>query len=200
MAFVMLITCSLGTVVSFASDNSTQSETITIDGVTYRFEYSYSHGDKVTHIINMDDNTEDIVYYKKDNGTIYFNGSPMAYVETISVVKTENVSENSITPFASTGWRYHDTSTHRITWLAGTSASAVAAAISAAIPGTTTFQVILKMGLSALSSIAKSCIGGTLKCVAYTQTLADGKIQCRYDWTFTADSGDSYGPFSTYQL
>lgn len=204
LAFAMLIACSSGAINSFAADNivcNDEDERITIDGVTYKYEYSYSGEKEFTHIINLNDNTEYVVYYDRGKGIVFLNNEPLAYIDVTYSSDTQVPSRGNIS-LASNYWVYHDTSTHRITLVESRVAKygiiAVATAIAAVIPGCTATKVIIAVGVAALSDIAEECKGGTVKCVAYTHVLNDGSVQFRFDWTFTTEKGKSYGPYSTY--
>lgn len=208
LAMVLLITCSLGATTALAAesnDNTGQNETIVIDGSLYEFEDAYWNGMPATYINNLTENTRDVVYYDEATGTVYWNGTPIAYVEKVSTDEVTTSLSNAI-PLANNDdyWTYHDTSTHTISWpeikAFQIGVIVVGTAIAAALPGITAVQVISAVGIFALNEIADTCEGGTLTCVGYSHVLNDGTIQFRFDWSFTATTGKTYGPFSTYQL
>lgn len=202
LVLIMLLTCSAGTTISYASDNAptvNESETVIIDGKEYKYEDVFVNGKEITRIINLTDNTEDLLYYDIEKGTVFLNNEPIAYIEN-EPTETVDAPEHGISPLSTNGWRYHDTSTHRITWKQGVAAAILAGVIASVIPGTGRLAVLAKIGANTLGIIAAACSGGTVKCVAYTQVLLDGKIQCRYDWTFSPNTGESYGPYRSYQL
>lgn len=201
LAFATLLTCLSGVTMSYAAENVQvkESETIIIEGNTYKYEEVIENGKEYTRIINLTKNTEDILYYDTSKDTFYLNDEPVAHVE-VETTKTSDTTNDGITPFAKTGWRYHDTSTTKISWIKGVSASILAGIIAEVIPATGTVTVLMKIGVKTLGTIAGACVGGTVKCVAYTQTLLDGKVQCRYDWTFKPRTGETYGPYRSYQL
>lgn len=199
LAFALaIIMCLSATPVLAASSNqnSDKRETTTINGVTYEFEYSYSDGKKITNIKNVTEKTEEVLCYDVERGVIFLDNQLLAYIEDTS---DEQEEVPQIVPFANY-WVYHDTSTIRITWAATATFMAVASAIAAVLPNTGVVGVITQMGISVLSSLADSATGGTVRCVAYTHVLTDGRVQCRWDWTFIAPTGESYGPYSTYDL
>ena len=201
MALIMLITCLAGTTISYAADkndNVEKSEVVTIDGVSYKYVDEYVDGEKITHIINLTDNTEDILYYDEENGTAFLNDAPVAYVEDI--ISRENAaSEYGIAPYADNYWKWHDSSTKRITWAQSVVTAVILGAIIAAvIPNVGTAAVIAKIGLTSLGIVAAACGGAYVDCVGYTHVLDDGKVQVRCDWTFRPNTGDIYGPFSQY--
>ncbi len=117
----------------------------------------------------MTDNTEDILYYDIGNNTVFLNDMSIAYTEKVSE-DTVDEFKNCILPLATNGWRYHDTSNHRITWVQGVTAAVLAGIIAAVIPGTGKLAVLAKIGVTALGIVAGAC------------------------------AGESYGPYSSYQL
>lgn len=202
MALIMVIVCSAGATISYANDNTftiDSSETVIIDGKEYRYENVLANGKEIIYIIHLTDNTEDILYYDIGNNTVFLNDMPIAYTEKVSE-DTVDEFKNCILPLAANGWRNHDTSNHRITWVQGVTAAVLAGVIAAVIPGSGKLTVLAKIGVTALGIVAGACAGGTVKCVAYTQVLLDGKVQFRYDRTFKPSAGGSYGPYRSYQL
>jgi len=202
LAFIMLITCLTGTTILYAADNEfivDESETVLIDSIEYKYQKVLVDGKEITYIINVTENIKDILSFDSEKGIVFLNDKPIAYVEK-TPIEVNDTLENRITPFAATGWRYHDTSNHKITWVKGVSAAVLAAIIAEVIPATSWITVLAKIGAAALGVVSAACIGGNVKCVAYTQTLLDGKVQCRYDWTFTPSTGEHFGPYSSYQL
>ena len=165
----------------------------------YRYENVLANGKEIIYIIHLTDNTEDILYYDIGNNTVFLNDMPIAYTEKVSE-DTVDEFKNCILPLAANGWRNHDTSNHRITWVQGVTAAVLAGVIAAVIPGSGKLTVLAKIGVTALGIVAGACAGGTVKCVAYTQVLLDGKVQFRYDRTFKPSAGESYGPYRSYQL
>lgn len=202
MAVIMSATCLAGATNSYASDNkynTDESEILIFDGNEYQYVDEYIDGKEITHIINLTENTEDILYYDEANGTIYLNNKPIAYVE--DAISSENIfSEYGTSPFADNYWKWHDTSTKHITWIQGVTAAILAGIIAAVIPTVGKATVIAKIGLNALGVVAAACAGAYVDCVAYTHVLSDGKVQLRYDWTFRPSTGDKYGPYSSYSL
>lgn len=202
MALIMFMTCSAGATASYAADNDSvanENAIVLIDGKEYKYKDEYVNGKEITHIINFTDNTEDILYYDAENGIVFLNDVPVAYIEKVPA-DVVRMSENNISPLATTGWRYHDTSSHRITWAQGVTAAVLAGVIAAVIPGVGKAVVLARIGTTALGIVAAACAGGTVTCKTYTQVLLDGKVQFRYDWTFKPSTGETYGPYSSYQL
>ena len=196
LSTVMFVVCSFGATATYAAENI---ETAIIDGKEYRCESRIVDDKEYMYITNITDEITDVVYYDVCSGIIFHNGKPVAYVEN-AVSFPDEKSIESVSPLATTGWRYHDTSNHRISWARGVAAATLAGIIAAVIPSTGWLSVLTKIGATALSAVSAACIGGNVKCVAYTQVLASGKVQCRYDWTFRPSSGESYGPYSSYKL
>lgn len=93
------------------------------------------------------------------------------------------------------GWEILSTSSHYISWLQGTSVAVVAGAIAAFLGTLGTAGVIAAMGTAALSALAASTSGGTLYVELHMHSVPLVTPQYRFVWTFTASTGDSYGPF-----
>lgn len=198
MSVIMLITCLSSVTISYASDNDcdfNDNETIIIDGITYKFEYSYLDGEKITRIVNLTDNTEDILYYNKEKKTIFLNDAPVAFVQDIP-------SEQAVVPFANKNnrWVYYVTTNKRISWAMGTSVAVVAGVIAAVIPGASAKTIFARIGVGTLGILAGSSNGGIVEIREYRRVLMNEKVEFRFDWSFYAQTGDVYGPFSTYLL
>lgn len=74
LVLIMLLTCSAGTTISYASDNAptvNESETVIIDGKEYKYEDVFVNGKEITRIINLTDNTEDLLYYDIEKKVLY---------------------------------------------------------------------------------------------------------------------------------
>ena len=197
---VLMRTCSLGAATALAAENdgnTGERETIVIDGSVYAFEESCYNGMPATYIDNLTAGTRDVVYYDEANGTIYWNGELLAYVETVSA--TEANPANGISPFAAEHWTHNGKSSFKVTWAHKASVFAVAGAISAVLPEVGTFQVIAKMTLGVIKGLAEAAVGGTVEIEEYYHIYADGRIQYRWDWTFIAPTtNERYGPFTSY--
>ncbi len=203
LAFTILTTCLIGATNMYASDNkyyNEKSETVIYDGIEYKYIDEFVNGKEITHILNLTNNTEDILYFDEVNGIIYLNNEPIAFVE--DVILSENISsETGISPLAGDSyWGYNGTTTKRITWAQGVAAAVLAGIIAAVIPNVGKVAVILKIGLSALGVVAAACGGAYVDCASYSHVLMDGKIEFRLNWTFRPSTGDVYGPYSKYIL
>lgn len=197
ITIVTIATCFNGVIISSAS-NTENSETFTIEGITYRYEDLYLDGKEVTRISNLTDNTEDILYYDKASETIYLNDKPIAILSK-NFSSNFNIN-NGINPCSDNYWNFHDRSTTNITWVQSVTAAVLAGIIAACIPGVSKWAVLSRIGVSTLGVIAGACAGGKVICDAYTHVLTDGTVQIRYDWTFKPSTGETYGPFSSYDL
>ena len=201
LALIMLITCSNCATISYAAENISavdEREEVIINGKEYKYEDGFVNGKEITRIINLTDNTEDILYYDAEKGTVFMNDVPVAYIEEVSPEAIYGL-KNNIPSFSTYGWRYHDTSSHRITWKQGVTAAVLAGVIAYVLP-VNKATVIAGIGITALGIVAAACSGGTVTCKTYTQVLLDGKVQFRYDWSFKPNTGETYGPYSSYQL
>lgn len=185
---------------AFAIHNDTLSEdgNVFIDGEYFHIEESYINGAKTVCMTNLSTGNQEYVYYNKEEGTVYHNDIPIAFIDNL--ISNNVLSHPSTYRSVSTGWVKKDTSWYNISWGITTLTRVVAAAIAVVIPKETTLGVITKMGLSALSTLAESCTGGSIRCITYTLVLLDGSVRYRYDWTFFAPTGEGYGPYSTYDL
>lgn len=201
LAMILIITCSLGATTALAAendDNTSQNETIVLDGSVYAFEESYYNGMPATYIVNLTENTRDVVYYDEATGTVYYNGEPMAYIEKVSTTVAD--SGSGISLLAADHWTYMETSSFKVTWAHKASvfvvAGAISAVVGAVVPGVNTVTIILAIGLGALKGLADAAMGGTVQLDTYYHIYSDGRIQYKWDWTFIAPTGERYGPFT----
>lgn len=161
------------------------TESIDIDGVVYNFYYCYQNGNRTIIITNNSNDCVDIVSYNEEASLVLLNDEAC-----ISIVDSSTVQ-----PMYTDGWELVSSSSKRVEWAAGTNSAVVAAALAVYLPTLGAVGVIAAMGSAALGTLAASAIGGTL----YTELqwchtfLSDP--QYRYYWTFTASTGDRYGPF-----
>lgn len=75
------------------------------------------------------------------------------------------------------------------------SVAAVAASISVGLGFIGGAAVIAAMGTGVLSVLAAGAIGGTLYVETYYMTILFQPTHYLYIWSFTANTGDSYGPY-----
>lgn len=169
-----------------------KSEIINIDGINYTYQYFYENGNRVIQIINNSSNEIDIVKYDKNSSTIYLNDNVFASINSVPLSKGQSYTTNY------SGWETLSTGSHYISWAQGVSASVIAAAIAVYLGSIGTGGVIAAMGVGALGVIAGSCSGGTLYLELQMFSNYPSLPQYRYLWTFTASTGDSYGPYSYF--
>lgn len=169
------------------------SETAIIHGTKYKFEYSYVEGNRVIHVKDVDKLKVDTMVYNEAEATLYWNEVPFAWIETVEL-------QPSVSTLADDAWTFRGQSSHRITFAEGASVAAIAVAIAAVLPsiGLGALGVIGAMGFGALGAIAGTATGGTITTALYTMPLPNGKTQERFVWSFTASTGDYYGPFTYY--
>lgn len=176
---------------SFEDDAHVFIENLTIDGVDYVFSHNYTSTKRTVTISNNTNDNIDIVTYSVGDDSIYLNNSVLAVVDTspAPLLRTYSV-------LADDGWRLLTSDVHNITWRQGTTTAVVAAALAAFLPNLGTAGIIAAMGAGALSVLAASAIGGTLYLECYIFTVPMNLPTYRYVWSFTASTGESYGPYS----
>lgn len=165
------------------------SEIVEIEGTNYKYDYYLEDGMRKVDITNMSTNTMDRIVYNPSTYTMYLNGS-------IFSTKTEPL----ITPYSlrttADGWEIVSTDSHYISWAEGTSVAVIAGMIAAALGfGVGGAAIIGAIGFEALSVLAAASTGGTVYVELHMFTAPFAQPQYRYMWTFTASTGDKYGPF-----
>lgn len=166
-------------------------ETAILDGVAYEFHLYYQDGCRTIAVSNNRDDSIDIVQYNPETELLTINGQ--IHSSTMKQIR----NESSISPAADPGWEVKTSGTYYISWAQGTTAAVVAAAIATYLGTLGTAGVIAAMGTAALGALAASCSGGTLY-MEYQVLAMTGVNQQRWMWTFTASTGDFYGPFYDY--
>lgn len=155
-------------------------EEVKIDDVTYYFHYFYEDGNRAIVVTNnVDTKAEKITYNIRSATTTFYRNST-----------NENLIQST-----SSGWVLISSESHRITWGEGMTVAAVAAAISAGLGFIGGAAVIAAMGTAALSVLAAGAVGGTLYVDTYCMTIPLQPTHYLYVWSFTASTGDSYGPY-----
>ncbi len=170
----------------FILENS--SETIEIEGISYTYNYFYEDGKRVVTITNNTDIHIDKLVYDTTTSIMYLNGE-------IFWMPDDDMIQLQSGGMTADGWEILSTSSHYISWLQGTSVAVVAGAIAAFLGTLGTAGVIAAMGTAALSALAASTSGGTLYVELHMHSVPLVTPQYRFVWTFTASTGDSYGPF-----
>lgn len=173
---------------TFSLNNT--SEIVEIEGTNYKYDFYMEAGMRTVSITNMSTNAVDIVAYNPATSTMYLNGS--VFAEKI---------ENSITPRSlgttADGWEILSKDSHRITWAQGTTVAVVAGALAIYLATLGPAGVIAAMGTGTLGVLAASSSGGTLYVELDMYTAPFVTPQYRYVWSFTASTGDKYGPYYT---
>lgn len=162
-------------------------ETVNIEGINYTFEYSYKNGNRVVHISNDKDGRIDKVYYNESEKKVYYNGKAVMQL----IESNKNISIGLYG-----GWTTVGTDSHYISWGEAVGTAVLASMISIAVGhGVGASAVIAAMGTGALSTLASCAGGGTVYIQEQTLKVPLEPPRRRYLWTFTASTGDSYGPF-----
>lgn len=162
-----------------------ESDTVILDGVTYRYDFYSDAGNKITRVVNLLTDEVDIVMYDPETETVYINGA----------LAVKRIPEQyAVSSYGNTadGWQILGKDSYYVSWAVGTSAATVAAAIAAFLANLGPAGVIAAIGVAALGSLASSCSGGTL----YRELhMYPNPIQYRYKWSFRAPTGTTYGPY-----
>lgn len=156
------------------------TEELVIDDVTYTLHYFYEDGKRAISIENSKNSRVEKVTYDPATETMsYYEGA-----------------DGQLEPNSSSGdWILMGSSSHRVTWGEGMSAAAVAAAIAAGLGFLGAAGVIAAMGTAALGVLAAGATGGTIYLTTYYMNVPYQGTQYLYVWSFTANTGDSYGPY-----
>lgn len=182
---------------TFAADSTTDtfplgstSEIVEIEGTNYKYDFYMENGMRTVTITDLSTNTIDKVTYDPATSNIYLNGT--IFAEKI---------DNNIVPYSlgttADGWEILGKDSYRITWAQGTTVAVVAGAIAVYLATLGPAGVIAAMGTGALGALAACCSGGTLYMELHMFTAPFVAPQYRYVWTFTASTGDKYGPYYT---
>ena len=157
------------------------------------YNYFYEDGKRVVTITNNTDIHIDKLVYDTTTSIMYLNGE-------IFWMPDDDMIQLQSGGMTADGWEILSTSSHYISWLQGTSVAVVAGAIAAFLGTLGTAGVIAAMGTAALSALAASTSGGTLYVELHMHSVPLVTPQYRFVWTFTASTGDSYGPFYYHYL
>lgn len=155
-------------------------EEVVIEDVTYIFHYYYENGNRVITVTNSEnEKVEKVTHDPNTAVTTYF----------------ENIHDEIGMNAAPAGWTFAGSSSQYISWGAGMSAAAVAAAIAVGVGSIGGAAIIAAMGITVLGVLAAGAVGGTVYVETYYMTIPLQPTQYLYVWTFTASTGDSYGPY-----
>lgn len=160
---------------------------INIDGVNYTYNYCYENGNRTIIITNDENDTINKLYYDESTSVIYLDDNLFAI--PVNDIQQRNMSLSTY------GWQTISSSSHRITWAQGTTVAIVAGAIAVYLGTLGAAGVIAAMGSAALGVLAASSVGGTLYVSLQEYYVPLTMPQYRYKWSFTASTGDSYGPY-----
>lgn len=188
LSFILLLSST-----SYAvSNNNSDFNKIVIENEVYAFIDSLDrNGNTKTIIANLTTNTSDVLTTNDDSTEFYLNG------ELIATISEQPVSEQPVNEFPQTrSFTYIGTTTKTITWVKATTTAVVAGVIAAAI-GITGGAVITVMGLTALGVIAAQSSGGKVTTKTY-EMRTPSVVTYKFVWNFTASTGDSYGPYTSY--
>ena len=166
------------------------SEIVEIENVYYKYEYYNENGLRTTKITNLSSGSVDVLAYNPTTSIMYLNGEIFAE----GIISTD--SFHLVSP-ASAGWQVIGSSSHRVTWLQATSLAVVAGAIAIYLGNISSAKVIAIMGANTLSILAANCSGGTLYVTTQMLEVALSTPKYRHIWSFTANTGDSYGPYTS---
>lgn len=176
--------------IQVSEEPSEAVETANIDGTNYTFTLDYSSNRRVITITNDKDDDLDVVTYDVEKSLLYLNGE---IVGTVSSSGENRLIGYSIS--ADDDWKLLSADTYTISWAAGATAAAVAAAIAVYLGTLGPAGVVAAMGTAALSAIAGASIGGELYLEVYMFHVPPTAPTYRYKWTFTPTTGETYGPY-----
>lgn len=156
-----------------------QSEVCVLEGITYTYRYSKdSNGNNVIlveSIYGIDKIVTDV-----QTGEIYLNNTK---------VGNTKIYENSpLNTLRADDWQHMGDYEQYISWAVGTAIAVVVGMIAAAL------GVNAAMVFTGASIFAASCTGGT---IYWTNWYSNGsKPKLKVSWSFAANTGDDYGPWS----
>lgn len=156
------------------------TEEVVIDNVVYTMHYFYENGNRAITISNSENSRIEKVTYNSRTAMTYYY---------------ENTDEINQSYSAPSGWIFMGSDSHYISWGEGMTVAAVAAVISIGLGFIGGAAVIAAMGTGVLGVLAAGAVGGTLYVESYYMIMPLQPIQYLYIWSFTASTGDSYGPY-----
>lgn len=169
-------------------------ETVTIDEVEYTYHYMYNdNGDKVISISNDENDHVDVIVAEEDTGNIELNGELCGYNKITMGTIFDNIMSARAMARA-TNWKYLGSGSQYVSWAMGVGTAVVAGVIAVPIGNLGVAGVIAAMGLTTLSILSASAVGGTVYVKTY-KFNTNAITQFRYDWSFKASTGDKYGPY-----
>lgn len=179
----------------FYKENKT--EILNINGINYKYSYSYENGNKLITITN--DSNNKIEKIKEDKtGNVYLNNEKFLIQEDNNIKdNTILEDENIIKPraYAYYQWETKSYSNYYISWAKATSVAAVAGAIAVKVGTLGAPGVIAAMGLTTLGVIASQTAGGRVSVKIQMFRAPYINPQYRTVWGFKASTGDYYGNY-----
>lgn len=142
------------------------------------------NGNRAVTITNNINNNIDKIIYDIESSIMYLNGKVFS-----TFVNNNNALYHS-NDITADGWKILSTDSHYISWR-----EAIAGMIAVYLGTLGTAGVIAAMGTTALGIIAANSSGGTLYVELHSYSAPFVTPQYRFVWTFTASTGDSYGPY-----
>lgn len=193
--FLSLIMIFIFTIPTFAASITTanynlytneESETVMIDGTSYTYQFYYINGNRAVDIINNDSGHIDKLVYNSTTSEMYLNDKQFSTINNITSIPS---------PAFTNGWESLGTSSHYVSWAQGTTAAIVAGAIAIYLGSLGPAGVIAAIGIGVLGILASSSSGGTITVEGQWLYLPLTAPQYRFIWSFTAGTGDKYGPY-----
>lgn len=165
------------------------SETVNIGGISYTYRYYYENGNRAIDIVNNESGHIDRIIFDETALEMYLNGRRVSMADGTAP---------TVAPAYTDGWESLGTDSYYISWGEATTAAVVAGMIAAYLGSLGTSGVVAAMGLTALSIIAANSSGGTLTVEWQWYNIPLVAPQYRYIWSFTASTGDKYGPYISH--
>lgn len=162
-------------------------EFVKIENVIYEYDYFVKEGHRTILITNTETNQRDILDYDIENGTIYLNNEIFSESIEEPIIQYSRGSGTT-----ADGWTIISKESRYVSWVRGTTIAIVAGVIAAYL-GAATSHVYTAMGYTALGVLAACCSGGTLDIEMHMYSTTAVAPQYRYQWKFTANTGDVYG-------
>lgn len=172
--------------------NAKMVENVIVGGIPYSYSYYYDGAEnRCIDVKNTVSNTVDKVCFNPNDGNIFLNGQLFGNISstTVSIRGQKFTNGND-------AWVYFGSGQHTVSWAEGVAVGTLAAIIAVGVGNIGGAAVIAAMGYTALAGLAYASIGGTVTVTVY-KFNSNLVTQWRYDWTFTANTGDYYGPYTS---
>lgn len=188
MVFCQTVYASEETYLHYDLYSENGSETVNIDGINYTYHYFYDNGNRAVTIENDKNNTVDKIVYDAAAAMLHLNGKSIPVLD----------SAVTIQGYASGDWESLSSDSHYISWAEAVTVAVLAGMIAAFLGSIGGAAVIAAMGTTALGVLAGSAGGGTVYVDLQWFQIPFVAPQYRYVWSFTASTGDSYGPYISH--